>query len=380
MKKFVKHAFVCLLATVLVLGLLAGCGSSTQETPAETKNSLPPKQTTEAPETTPAPETKTDETDPAAPSRVDEFTEGNEPAPGWRIGLGVVTNVNGSKDAGDADGLAKGYFIAASILLDEFDVIRDCVIDALQTSINFDTTGQVTTDPATVFLTKNQLGKDYGLHQVSSLGKEWNEQAEEFAQFCIGKTVEEVMGIQLVDKKAVDTVSGVTIKVNDFIAAIGKANILSVPADDSANSQLHLLISTDISGSKNAADGKDGRAEVYTTYVAAAVDGNGMITGCFIDASQARVSFDGTGKITSDINAEVLTKDELGDNYGMRAVSSLGKEWGEQALSFAQYCHGKTVSQIVGLTLDGGHAVDADVLSCATISIDGWLALLAQLQ
>lgn len=371
MKGFVKKGLACLVTAALVLGLLAGCAGGQQETPEETKN-VPPVENVEGKETAGQPaETQ------SAPT--DEQPDDTPTASGWKIGLGVVTNVNGSKDAGDADGLAKSYSIAAAILLDEAGVIRDCVIDALQTAVNFDAKGQLTTDLATVFQTKNQLGQNYGLHAVSSLGKEWNEQAEAFAQFCVGKTVAEVLGIELVDKKAVDTVSGVTIKVNDFIKAIEKADQLAIDAEPSENSQLQLLISTDVSGSKNAEEGAEGKAEAYTTYVAAAVNEENVITGCFIDASQASVKFDTTGKITSDITAEVLTKDELGDNYGMRFASSIGKEWNEQALGFAQYCNGKTVADVIDMELDGGRAVEADVVSSATISIGNWLVILGQL-
>jgi hypothetical protein len=67
-----------------------------------------------------------------------------------------------------------------------------------------------------------------------------------------------------------------------------------------------------------------------------------VITSCIIDASQTNINFSKEGKITSDINAEFQTKNELGDAYGMKKASSIGKEWNEQANAFAQYVVGKT--------------------------------------
>ena len=60
---------------------------------------------------------------------------------------------------------------------------------------------------------------------ASSIQKEWNEQAEAFAQWCIGKTVDEVKNIPLKDgvPNTIDLVTSVTIHVTDFVTAVEKA-------------------------------------------------------------------------------------------------------------------------------------------------------------
>ncbi len=77
-----------------------------------------------------------------------------------------------------------------------------------------------------------------------------------------------------------------------------------------------------------------------------------MITSSIIDASITDVTFSKEGKITSNINAAIQTKNELGDAYGMKQASSIGKEWNEQAAAFAQYVVGKTLDDVKGIAVN----------------------------
>ena len=53
------------------------------------------------------------------------------------------------------------------------------------------------------------------------------------------------------------------------------------------------------------------------------------------------------------------TKNQLGDGYGMKQASSIGKEWNEQAAGFCAYVTGKTAAQVAGLAVDeSGKAAD----------------------
>ena len=88
------------------------------------------------------------------------------------------------------------------------------------------------------------------------------------------------------------------------------------------------------------------------------------ITSCNIDAVQANVNFDTAGAITTDLTAPVLTKNQLGDSYGMKKASAIGKEWYEQAAAFGAYVAGK--------------AGDADLAASVTISIGGFQTLVAK--
>jgi len=104
------------------------------------------------------------------------------------------------------------------------------VIDNLQPTISFDSTGTITTDLTQAPQSKDALGAAYGMKSASSIGKEWNEQAAAFAQWCVGKTVDQVNGLSLKTAggesgvpDSPDLTSSVTISVGDFITAIGKA-------------------------------------------------------------------------------------------------------------------------------------------------------------
>ena len=70
------------------------------------------------------------------------------------------------------------------------------------------------------------------------------------------------------------------------------------------------------------------------------------MTSAAIDAVQANVAFDTTGKITTDFTAPVLTKNEKGADYGMVAWGGAIAEWDAQAASFAEYITGKTISEV----------------------------------
>ena len=57
--------------------------------------------------------------------------------------------------------------------------------------------------------------------------------------------------------------------------------------------------------------------------VAAAFDKDGKVAGTIIDNAQTKVNFDKNGKVASDKNAEIKTKVELGDEYGMKKASRI---------------------------------------------------------
>ncbi len=137
-----------------------------------------------------------------------------------------------------------------------------------------------------------------------------------------------------------------------------------------ADDKLGLGINTTIDKSKDAAADAEGQTQAYSIYTAATFDADGKITSNVIDASQATVKFDAAGKISTDLTAPVKTKVELGDEYGMRGASKIGKEWFEQAASFSEYVLGKTSEEVAAIAVDGGKATDADLVSSVTVGID----------
>lgn len=298
-----------------------------------------------------------------------------------KAGLAVLTTNAKSTDAGEKDGAAKSDSVVAAILLGEDGKILACTLDVLQSTINFSKEGKVLTDLNTVFKTKQELKDEYGMKGASKIQKEWYEQANFLSAYVIGKTVDEVKGIA-VDEKGVPTgaelTASVTVKIPDYIAAIEKAAANAVETDATADDLLGLAIVDNIAKSKDAGD-QDGLAQTYTTYAAVTVGADGKITSCLLDASQANVNFDKTGKITTDLSVSVKTKNELKADYGMQKASKIGKEWYEQAASYAVYVIGKTGDEVSGIAVDeSGKATDAELLAGVTVSIGSFNEVVAK--
>lgn len=295
-----------------------------------------------------------------------------------KTGFAVLTSIADSKDAGGEDGLAKTDSTVAAVTVDSEGRIADCIIDGVQVAINFTGDGKLTSDTAAQFQSKRELGEAYGLKKASGIGREWNEQAAAFAAYAVGKTIDEVKGIAVREgvPAEADLASSVTIHVGDFIRVIEKAAAGAQALGAQAGDRLSLGIVTDIADSADAGE-TDGVAQAYSTYTVATFDADGRITSCIIDATQANVSFDRTGRITTDLTAPVPTKDELGDAYGMKKASGIGREWNEQAAAFAAYTVGKTVEEVKGIAVtEKGSPADADLASSVTIGIGDFNAAL----
>jgi hypothetical protein len=141
--------------------------------------------------------------------------------------------------------------------------------------------------------------------------------------------------------------------------------------------KLGLYIGTGIGESKSAGD-ENGEAKYDVTIVAVLVDDNGVIADCIIDGIAGSVVFDATGSIVTDLTAPVQTKNELGENYGMKAWGGASAEWNEQAASFAAYVTGKTAAEVAGIAVAEGKPADADLAASVTIAIGGFQALIAK--
>lgn len=355
-----KRQLGIVLTAVMVAGVFAGCSPKTEETTAA--------QTTEA--TT-------------AAQTTEETTEADQAeAGGYKTGFAVVSSMDSSKDAGDKDGNAQVDSVAAAVVLDEEGKIVSCVIDTAQTKMAFSKEGKVVTPLDTEFKTKRELGDEYNMKPASKIGKEWYEQADAMQAYVIGKTAEEVKGIAVDENTAAtdaDLSASVSIKLGDYIEAISKAAEGAKAIGTQEGDKLGLGIMTNMEKSKDAADGKDGQCQAYSTYTVVTTDADGKITASIIDCTQGTVTFDAEGKITSDLTAGVETKRELGDAYGMKAASKIGKEWYEQADAMEQYLIGKTAEEVAGIAVDEDmKATDADLSASVTISIGDFQAGIAK--
>ncbi len=297
-----------------------------------------------------------------------------------KTGLAVITDIGSSKDAGEDDGLVQANSVIVALTVDNDGKITDCAIDTAQTKVNFTADGQIVQPLDTVFKSKQELGDDYGMVRGSDIGKEWFEQANALAEYVVGKTVSEVKGISMDDEgypTESDLTSSVTMHITDYIAGIEKAVANAEDLGASAGDDVAIGVITTIDKSKHATDDEEGLIQIYSTYSATTFDSDGVITSCVLDASQSNVNFTNDGKITTDLSVAPKTKNELGEDYGMKRVSSIGKEWDEQAEAFAQYAVGKTAAEVSATSLDDeGYPAESDLTSSVTMHVGPFMTII----
>ena len=351
-----KKKIALLLSLTLVLTMATACGKKNTNEGTQTQGEATQEETTQ-----------------------EDATQEETAQGGAKTGLAVLTSIGSSADAtADAEGLAQVDSTIVAVLVGEDGKILDCAIDAAQTKINFSAEGKITTDLATEFKSKQELGTDYGMAKASSIGKEWSEQANAFADYVVGKTLEEVKGIAVTEGLATDAdlSSSVTVHVSDFISGVEKAVNNAKDLGANADDKLGLGVATNIAKSTDAGE-EDGVAQAYTNYSVVTTDKDGKITSSIIDASQSDVKFSATGAITSDLAVAPHTKQELGANYGMASASSIGKEWFEQVDALSQYVVGKTVDEVKGIAVtEEGVPSDADLASSVTIHIGDYTTVI----
>ena len=294
-----------------------------------------------------------------------------------KTGLAIVTSIKGSENAKHAD-----YDVTlVAVTVDDNGVIQDCIIDSIGTKVTFDATGTITSDLKADILTKNELGYDYGMKQYAGSKYEWFEQAEALAKYAVGKTIDELKNGAIDETgkapSGSDLASTATIYLGGYVSAIEVAVNNAKHLGAQSGDELRLAAIPKIDSSVSATTEKGGTAQLDVRVTAVPVKG-ANVTSCYIDSLQAKVSFDATGTITTDLTAPVKTKNELGYDYNMKTYGGAKYEWFEQAASFAKYVTGKTAAEVAGIAVSEGKPSDTDLSSSVTISIGGFQALIAK--
>ena len=146
-------------------------------------------------------------------------------------GLGSVTSVSVTAATADKAGTASVNTTMCAVTLDDAGKIVAIKFDVVQPKGAFDTTGAAA-DFNAAPQTKKELKEGYGMVKASAIGKEWFEQAAALEAWCIGKTVEEVLGMPTFDRgdghhtmvpDDADLKTGCTISVGDYLKALEKA-------------------------------------------------------------------------------------------------------------------------------------------------------------
>ena len=321
-----KRFFAGILSIALAAGLLAGC-SATQV------HVCPPQEGAQENET------------PAAPA-----AEGSV-----KTGLAVLTSLDGSAGAGaEEPGSASFDVTLAAVTVDDAGVIDSCVIDGVQATVNFDAAGAITTDLTAPIQTKNELGENYGMKAYGGAVDETGHAAD------------------------ADLASVATIYLGGYVAAIEAAVEGAQHLGAQQGDRLALTTTASLGSSKNASAEEEGLAQFDVNVAVTTFDGD-TITSCLLDGVQPAVKFDAAGAVTSDLTAPVQTKNQLGENYGMKAYGGAIAEWNEQAASFAAYVTGKTAEEVSGIAVgERTQPTDADLASSVTIAIGGFQELIAK--
>ncbi len=294
-----------------------------------------------------------------------------------KTGLSVMASISGESATAEANGVAQTDISLVAVTVNDNGVIESCAIDAVQGKVAFDQTGALAGETGEI-LSKNELGDNYGMRVASPIGKEWNEQAAHIAAYAVGKTVEELK-TNAIDEagmvKDADLASGATIYMGSFIwaieAAVNNATHLGAQSGD----QLVLTAISSSNGSTAATAEAEGSASVTSNIIAMTTDGN-VITSCIIDAVQSKAGFGVDGALVGEVGGDVLSKAQLGADYGLKAYSGVGKEWDEQTLAFCEYVTGKTVEEVAGIALTETTApADADLAASVSIAVGDFVSL-----
>ena len=353
-----KKALFALIALLLATAMLTGC----MGTPVVVNDCTCPS------------EGQTNPTEPTA-----AVSEG-----AVKTGLAVITTAADSTSAtAEAAGAVKLDSTLVAVTVDDEGIITSCAIDSIPATVNVDATGTITSDLAAAVPTKNELGENYGMVAWGGAIAEWDAQVAALCSYAVGKTVDQLKNGAIDETgkapEGSELASSATIYLGGFVsgieAAVNNATHLGAEAGD----ELKLVTLNKLSSSANATAEAAGCVQLDGDIAALTVK-DGIITSCIIDSVQAKVNFDTTGTITSDLTAQIPSKNQLGENYGMVAWGGAIAEWNVQAASFASYVTGKTADQVAGIAINEATkpADGSDLASSVTISIGGFQALIAK--
>ena len=278
----------------------------------------------------------------------------------WKTGLGVLTETTDDHRTG------KINLVAAAVLLDGEGKIIDVTFDELESTISADGNGVLSMP--TDYRTKRQKGDDYPLAAASGIKKGWTEQADAFADYLKGMTAEKAAKLETEENgkpKDTDLLSSCTIAIDGYRDAVAKACANAKALGAAKGDRISLGVETaNASSDVTATDDKDVNAQVDVTIVALTTDSDGRVTSAIGDMAEPALTVMSDGNVMAP--DAVKTKLEQGDSYGMRGVSSLGKEWYEHSEGFCSYLKGKTAAEITKLPADG---TDADLAALCTIDV-----------
>ena len=298
----------------------------------------------------------------------------NAPKVIHQAGSASVTNMKFENASAEKAGSIQFNTTIAGVVLDENDQVIYVSIDTAQNKGFFHQDGQVEENES--IASKKLLKEDYDMKKASAIQKEWYEQIAWLEEWMIGKNMDEIKNLSL-DEMGYpadsDVKSGCTMNVKDYLKAVEKAVSKSVPVEKAASygfANITELKST-------AASESLGSIQSNTTFALTGFSEDKKIQSVLIDTDQNATSFNSAGGIEqSEIK---LSKKLLKEDYGMKKVSAIQKEWYEQIASLEEWMIGKTIEEVNQLSLSEDKIpLDTDITASVTMKVAGYLEAVEQ--
>ena len=156
-----------------------------------------------------------------------------------------------------------------------------------------------------------------------------------------------------------------------ILAALALASVIMMSGCGASPLKLGMGVYAAYGESKNAEGDANGYQEMAQTLAAVLLDKDGKVVKCEIDAVDFKLEYTADGKAVA--LAEVKTKYELGDNYGMVAYGKAAKEWYEQIDILEKAIVGKTLDEIKALVVEGYKPSDEVATAGCTIAIADYI-------
>ena len=296
---------------------------------------------------------------------------GEQTEASYKSGVGINTSVSKRMDAtADSEGEVEISTTMMAVSFDPEGKVVSATLDIAQQSAKFDNTGKFTSEP--ILMTKVERGDDYGLVKFAGSEHEMYEQFAALEDWMVGKTVEEIVGMELTEKgspAAEDLKSSVTVSVSSYLDALQKA---WDTATETSAPVATTGLGTYINATKSDAGESDGKIEITTNIAAASFDAEGKVVWANIDVAQQSATVSAEGKITNEIDTR--TKREKGDEYGLKAFAGSEHEMYEQLEALSEWMVGKTTDEILNMEVTETTAPAAeDLKASVTVKVGDYL-------
>ena len=122
------------------------------------------------------------------------------------VGSAILTDVSGKDATAEKSGEAKASSTYGVVALDKDGKVVFTQTDEAQNAVKFTTAGALDGEAMAV-PTKAEKKDEYGMKKASAIGKEWFEQNQAFDEWTVGKTSNEISGMEVTTNEAGKTVT-----------------------------------------------------------------------------------------------------------------------------------------------------------------------------